>query len=79
MCSASAALPGNKVVHDGAPKELTGMERILKDRYKREFVEVVCPVCRESKIIALPEEPMPKCDKCKRDMVIKEVLTEGKY
>lgn len=51
----------------------------LKDRYRREFVEVVCPKCRKIQIIAVPEEPMPRCEICKRDMIIKEVLTEGKY
>ena len=51
----------------------------IKDRYKREFVEVICPKCRRTQIIAVPEESMPRCEDCKRDMVIKEVLTEGKY
>jgi ribosomal protein S27E len=60
-------------------KELVGMGRVLKDRYKREFVEVVCPTCRRTQIIAVPEEPMPKCVKCRLERVIKEVLTEGKY
>ncbi len=54
-------------------------ENLLTDRYRREFVEVVCPICRQSRIICLPEESMPRCEICKRDMVIKEVLTEGKY
>lgn len=52
---------------------------LLKDRYSREFVEVVCPKCRQSRIICLPEEPMPQCEICKVTLVIKEVLTEGKY
>lgn len=51
----------------------------FSDRYKREFVEVVCPKCRKTQIIAVPEESMPRCQDCNRDMVIKEVLTEGKY
>lgn len=51
----------------------------LKDRYKRSFVEVVCPKCRQGRIIALPEETMPRCPQCNKEMVIKEVLTEGKY
>ena len=51
----------------------------FSDRYRREFVEVGCPVCDQRKIICLPEESMPKCDFCKAEMVIKEVLTEGKY
>lgn len=52
---------------------------ILKDRYAREFVEVVCPQCRQTRIVCLPDEPLPQCDDCKITMVIKEVLTEGKY
>jgi|GEM_PF-550702 len=51
----------------------------LTDRYAREFVEVGCPICNQRKIISLPEEPLPKCEYCRVDMVIKEVLTEGKY
>ena len=54
-------------------------EKFFKARYKREFIEVVCPICRMTKIIAVPEEEIPKCDKCRRPMVIKEILTEGKY
>lgn len=51
----------------------------FKDRYKREMVEVFCPVHKISRIIYLPEEKMPACPVCKKQMVIKEVLTEGKY
>ncbi|ACV69771.1 conserved hypothetical protein [Desulfohalobium retbaense DSM 5692] len=51
----------------------------FKDRYKREFVEVECPKCRRSRVISLPEEEIPKCEYCRIPMVIKEVLTEGKY
>jgi hypothetical protein len=53
--------------------------KTLKDRYKRELVEVHCPVHQISKIISLPEEKMPVCPVCKKTMIIKEVLTEGKY
>lgn len=52
---------------------------ILKNRYKREFIEVACPKCKKNKIICLPEEEIPTCEFCKIKMVIKEVLTEGKY
>ena len=48
-------------------------------RYTREFVEVACPICKQSKIICLPEETIPKCDYCHKEMILKEVLTEGKY
>lgn len=54
-------------------------ESPLKDRYRRGFVEVVCPQCRQSRIIVVPDESMPRCEICKREMIIKEVLTEGKY
>jgi phage FluMu protein Com len=52
---------------------------ILRDRYKRAFVEVICPKCKQAKIICLPEEEIPQCEFCKIRMVLKEVLTEGKY
>ena len=52
---------------------------LLKNRYKREFVEVACPKCKQTKIICLPEEEIPMCEFCKVRMIIKEVLTEGKY
>lgn len=51
----------------------------FSDRYSREFVEVACPVCDQRKIICLPEESIPNCEFCKVEMVIKEILTEGKY
>lgn len=52
---------------------------LLKDRYRREFIEVACPRCRKTKIVCLPEEPIPTCEYCKVQMNIKEILTEGKY
>jgi len=51
----------------------------FKDRYKRAMVEVYCPIHKVSQIIYLPEEKIPVCPLCKKEMVIKEVLTEGKY
>ncbi len=54
-------------------------ENPLSDRYKREFVEFYCPDCRVSKIVCLPEEANPSCDNCRKAMIIKEILTEGKY
>ncbi len=60
-------------------KKNTPKIRPLADRYQRAFVEVACPVCDQRKIICLPEETIPKCDVCKVEMIIKEVLTEGKY
>jgi ribosomal protein S27E len=54
-------------------------ENIFADRYKREFIEVACPLCDKRKIVCLPDESIPRCEFCKVDMVFKEVLTEGKY
>ncbi len=51
----------------------------LKDRYKREAVEVTCPVCKRNQIVYLPEEEMPDCPDCRVKMIIREILTEGKY
>ncbi|GAB6178200.1 hypothetical protein JCM16814_30910 [Desulfobaculum senezii] len=51
----------------------------FKDRYKREAVEVHCPTHKISQVIYLPEEEMPACPVCKKKMIIKEILTEGKY
>lgn len=46
---------------------------------RQEAVEVVCPKCRETQIVYFPKESMPICPHCKIEMVVKEVLTEGKY
>lgn len=62
-----------------AEKKPAPPKHIFADRYKREFIEVACPVCDQRRIISLPEESLPKCEYCRVDMVIKEVLTEGKY
>lgn len=47
-------------------------------RDKIEPVEVVCPKCKRTEIIYLPKEEMPRCPKCKKEMVISELLNEGK-
>ncbi len=52
---------------------------VLKERYKREAVEVGCPKCDRRQIIYLPDEEIPDCPVCRIKMIIKEVLTEGKY
>lgn len=62
---------------DNSPK--APPRNILTDRYKHEFVEVACPMCNQRKIICLPKETIPQCEFCRVEMVIKEVLTEGKY
>jgi len=47
-------------------------------REKSEAVEVVCPKCKETRIIYLPKEEVPKCPRCRVRMVIRELLDEGK-
>ncbi len=47
-------------------------------RKQSEPVEVVCPHCKYTGIVYLPEEELPKCPKCGRQMVISELLDEGK-
>ena len=42
-------------------------------------VEVICSKCRLTQIVYFPKEPMPICPKCRVEMVVKEILTEGKY
>lgn len=45
---------------------------------KLESIEAVCLKCDTRKIFYLDKEPMPTCDQCGREMVIREVLREGK-
>ncbi|SHF85186.1 hypothetical protein SAMN02745206_02785 [Desulfacinum infernum DSM 9756] len=47
-------------------------------REKVEAVEVMCPKCRETRIIYLPKEEIPTCPRCRVPMVIRELLNEGK-
>ena len=47
-------------------------------RDKMEAIEVICPKCRHTEIIYLPEEAIPKCPDCDLQMVIRELLDEGK-
>ncbi len=46
---------------------------------KIEYVEVVCPKCKHKEIIRLPKESIPKCPVCGTQMMISELLDEGKY
>lgn len=46
---------------------------------RQEAVEVVCPKCRQTQIVYFPKENMPVCQHCRIEMVLKEILTEGKY
>jgi phage FluMu protein Com len=45
---------------------------------EKQTVEVICPKCRETKIITLPKDELPKCPQCRVRMMINEILTEGK-
>lgn len=45
---------------------------------RREPIEVICPKCKRTAIIYLPDESVPVCQSCGTQMVIREVLREGK-
>lgn len=47
-------------------------------RETSEAIEIECPRCKETMILYLPREEIPKCPKCGTRMVIKELLDEGK-
>ncbi len=48
------------------------------DRSKNEPIEVICPICRVTEIIYIPVEDLPLCPKCQVQMLISELLDEGK-
>ncbi len=48
------------------------------DHHKKEPVEVICPKCRYTEIIYLPVDDLPLCPKCNTQMMISELLDEGK-
>ena len=45
---------------------------------KIEAIEVKCPKCGRTQIVYLPEEEIPKCPDCGTQMLINELLDEGK-
>lgn len=47
-------------------------------RDKREPLLVKCPRCRRTQIIFIPEEKIPRCPECRVEMIIEELLDEGK-
>jgi ribosomal protein S27E len=47
-------------------------------RDKAEAVQVKCPICDHTEIIYIPKEEIPECPKCKVEMIIGELLDEGK-
>jgi len=48
----------------------------MKD--KAEAVEIECPKCKWTQIVYIPKEEIPKCPKCNTQMVLRELLDEGK-
>ncbi len=48
------------------------------EKKRREAIEVICPKCNRTEIVYVPIEEIPKCSDCKTQMVIREILTEGK-
>ncbi|WP_303722837.1 hypothetical protein [Malonomonas rubra] len=48
------------------------------ERGRQEAVEIICPKCRYTEIIYLPKEEIPRCPKCNSEMMINELLDEGK-
>ncbi len=55
------------------------MEKRKEEKEEIMTLEVVCPKCGYKKIIYAPKEKIPKCPKCGTQMMISEILTEGKY
>ncbi|EPR37062.1 hypothetical protein dsx2_1005 [Desulfovibrio sp. X2] len=45
---------------------------------RQAMVEVICPVCKHTEIVLIPKEEIPKCPRCGKQMLVKELLTEGK-
>lgn len=50
----------------------------MKDKPKYQIVEFACPKCHDTKIAYIPKEKTPTCPRCKVQMIVKELLTEGK-
>ena len=50
-----------------------------KMKPRKQAVEVICPKCKFTEIIYMPKEELPRCPECqKAQMVIREILSEGK-
>jgi len=45
---------------------------------KLTMVEVKCPRCDHTEIVYIPKEEIPKCPIHREEMIIKEILEEGK-
>jgi ribosomal protein S27E len=60
------------------PKEQDEKKRRRPRRGRQNSVQVVCPKCGHTEIIYIPEEDIPKCPQCRKQMVFGELLEEGK-
>lgn len=47
-------------------------------KVRREPAEFFCPKCNRTEIIYIPVEKPLRCSQCGREMVLKELLVEGK-
>jgi ribosomal protein S27E len=45
---------------------------------KSEAIEIVCPRCNRTAIVYIPEQQIPRCPDCNIQMVIRELMKEGK-
>jgi ribosomal protein S27E len=57
---------------------VTGMSRKNSDSDKVQAVEVKCPKCEFTQIKYIPKEQIGKCPECGSNMIISEILEEGK-
>lgn len=67
-----------KYINQYSNTELTSRRLKLKMRDKIEAIEVKCSNCGRTQIIYIPKEDIPDCPDCRKKMVIKELLDEGK-
>ncbi|WP_164885392.1 hypothetical protein [Geovibrio thiophilus] len=54
------------------------MSRKDSDSDKVQAVEVKCPKCEFTQIKYIPKEQIGKCPECGSNMIISEILDEGK-
>ena len=47
-------------------------------RDKAEAIQVKCPICDHTEIVYIPKEQIPKCPVHDVEMIILELLDEGK-
>jgi len=66
------------VAHMVATTRMETGEMEQDERSPKEAVEIICPKCRYTEIVYLPIADLPLCPKCKTQMMISELLDEGK-